>query len=123
MPATPSRIGFVQSEWRRATSTTTSVQTRYGSLARQTADPVETYFDNVADAQAVADARQALMSAERRRFRVNVSSVEEALGLSYVGAVPIGRYVDAERNANRPVLVSEISVDLSRLNAAFTVWG
>jgi len=123
MPATPSRIGFVQSEWRRATSTTASVQTRYGSLARQTLDPVETYFDNVADAQVVADARQTLMSADRRRFRVNVSSVEEALGLSYVGAVPIGRYVDAERNANRPVLVSEISVDLSRLNATFTVWG
>lgn len=123
MPATPSRIGFVQSEWRRATATTTSVQTRYGSLARQTTDPVETFFDNVADAQVVADARQALMSPERRRFRASVSSVEEALALSYVGAVPIGRYVDAERNANRAVLVSEISVDLSRLSAAFTVWG
>lgn len=123
MPATPSRIGFVQSEWRRATSTTTAAQTRYGSLARKTDDPVVTYFDNVADAQVVADARQALMSVERRRFRVGVSSVEEALGLNYLGAVPKGRYVDSERNANLPVLISEISVDLSRLNAAFTVWG
>lgn len=123
MPATPARIGFVQSEFRRATSTTASVQTRYGSLARQTEDPVVTFFDNVADAQVVADARQALMSAERRRFRVSVSSVEEAFALSYIGAVPKGRYVDTERNANLPVLVSEISIDLARLNAAFTVWG
>lgn len=123
MPATPARIGFVQSEFRRATSTTASVQTRYGSLARQTEDPVVTFFDNVADAQVVADARQALMSAERRRFRVSVSSVEEAFSLSYIGAVPKGRYVDTERNANLPVLVSEISIDLARLNAAFTVWG
>lgn len=123
MPATPSRIGFVQSEFRRAVSTTASVQTRYGALARQTEDPIPTFFDNVADAQIVADARQSLMSAERRRFRVGVSSVEEALALSYIGAVPKGRYVDSERNANLPVLVSEITVDLSRLNAAFTVWG
>lgn len=123
MPATPSRIGFVQSEFRRATSVTASVQTRYGALARQSDDPVVTFFDNVADAQIVADARQALMSAERRRFRVGVSTVEEALALSYIGAVPKGRYVDSERNANLPVLVSEITVDLSRLNAAFTVWG
>lgn len=123
MPATPSRIGFVQSEFRRATSVTSSVQTRYGSLARSSDDPVVTFFDNVADAQVVADARQALMSAERRRFKVGVSSVEEAFALSYVGAVPTGRYVDSERNANLPVLVSEITIDLSRLNAAFTVWG
>lgn len=123
MPATPSRIGFVQSEFRRATSTTTAVKTRYGSMARQTVDPVVTYFDSATDAQIVADARQALMSAERRRFRVNVSSVEEAFALSYIGAVPKGRYVDTERNANLAVLVSEISVDLSRLNASFTVWG
>lgn len=123
MPATPSRIGFVRSEFRRATSTTTSVQTRYGALARQSDDPVITFFDNVADAQAMADARQALMSAERRRFRVGVSTVEEALALSYISAVPKGRYVDSERSADLPVLVSEITVDLSRLNAAFTVWG
>lgn len=123
MPAIPSRIGFVQSEFRRATSTTSSVQTRYGSLARSTDDPVVTFFDNVADAQVIADARQTLMSAERRRFKVGVSSVEEAFALSYVGAVPKGRYVDSERNADLPVLISEITIDLSRLNAAFTVWG
>lgn len=123
MPATPSRIGFVQSEFRRATSTTATAQTRYGSLARKTDDPVVTFFDNVADAQVVANARQALMSAERRRFRVGVSTVEEALALSYLGAVPNGRYVDSERNADLPVLVSEITIDLSRLNATFTVWG
>lgn len=123
MPALPARIGFVQSEYRRATSTTAAVKTRYGTTARQTVDPVVTYFDNVADAQVIADARQALMSAERRRFKVNVSSVEESFSLSYIGAVPKGRYVDSERSANLAVLVSEISIDLSRLNASFTVWG
>lgn len=123
MPATASRIGFVTSEFRRATSTTASVQTRYGSMARSTDNPVVTYFDSATDAQTVADARQAIMSVERRRFRVGVSSVEEALSLSYLGALPKGQYVDTERNADLPVLISEISVDLSRLNAAFTVWG
>lgn len=123
MPATPSRIGFITQEWRKVVSGTSSVQTRYGSIARQTDDPVETWFDNTTDAQTVADNRQALLSAERRRFRVTATGVTEVMALGYTTGVPLARYVDTERNANLSAMISEIVIDLGRNNVALTLWG
>lgn len=123
MPATPARIGFIMQQYRKVTATTSAVQTRYGSLARETEDPVETLFDNVADAQTLATARQSLLSAERRRFRVTTSGMAEVMALSYVAGVPLARYVDTEKQADMPALVSEIVLDLGRDKAALTLWG
>lgn len=123
MPATSARIGFIQSEFRKVVSTTTAAQTRHGTLARKSEDPIETFFDNTADAQVVSDARQALLSAERRRFRVSVTGIDEVLALNYLGAVPLGRYKDTERAANMPVLISEIAIDLGKHGAELGVWG
>lgn len=123
MPATPARIGFIQSEFRRVTSSSETAQDRHGALARKSEDPIETYFDNVADAQVVCTARQALLSPERRRFRVSVTSIDEVLALNYMGAVPLGRYRDSERAIDRTVLVSEIAIDLGAHGAELTVWG
>lgn len=123
MPATPARIGFVQQEFRRAVAETPDVKTRYGSLARESEDPVETFFDSELDAQAVADERQALLSPERRRFRADLTGAAEVLDLDYSQAVPVARYVDAERDCDRPVLVSEIVIDLGKQSASLTLWG
>jgi hypothetical protein len=123
MPATPARIGFITQQWRKSISTTTAVQTRYGALARETADPVETYFDSAANAQTIADARQALLSPERRRFRAEVAGVSDVLALNLVGAAPLARYVDTERNADLPALVSEVLIDLEQETATLTLWG
>lgn len=123
MPATPSRIGFIQHEFRRVVATTPAVETRYGALARQSEDPVETFLDSTADAQLIADERQGLLGTERRRFTLRLNSVSEVLGLSYVGAIPLGRYIDTERSIDRPVMVSEITVDLGRGTSEITVWG
>lgn len=123
MPATAARIGFIQTEFRRVTATTPAAQTRHGTLARQSEDPVETFFDNTADAQVVCAARQALLSTERRRFRLAATGIDEVLALSYTGAVPIGRYRDSERAVDCKVLVSEIAIDLGKHSAMLTVWG
>lgn len=123
MPASAARIGFITQEFRKVSSITSSVRTRYGAQARETADPMEAFFDSESDAQAFADARQALLSADRRRFRATVSGVSEALALDFLSGVPLARYVDTERNADRPMLVSEMTIDLGRNNAVFTVWG
>lgn len=123
MPATPSRAAFVLSDFRRATATSSTPKTRYGDLARESEDPVETFFDSVADAQVIANARIALLSAERRRFRAQCRDLGDVIGLSYAGSIPVATYVDTDRDANRPMLVSEVTFDLSREQASFTLWG
>jgi len=123
MAATPARIGFIMSEFRRAVSTTQTAKDRFGSAARESADPVQTYFDNVADAQAIADERQALLSAERRRFRVTVQGVEDVADLDISGRIPVSYYVDTDRAADRLMLVSEIVMDFGRQTSTVTIWG
>ena len=123
MPATAARIGFITQEFRTATATTANPTTRYGALARETDDPVETFFDAEADAVTVATARQALLSVERRRFRVTVNDIQDALALSYAPAAPLATYVDTERSANLTTIVSDISIDLHKQVATMTLWG
>lgn len=123
MPATPSRIGFIQQEFRRAVAETSAIKTRYGNAARKTEDPLPTYFDNADDAQVMATARQALLGVERRRFRPTLATAAEALELNYIGSVPKVHYVDAERSANLSALVAEIVIDLGRDNATLMLWG
>lgn len=123
MPATPARIGFIQQEFRRAVSVTAAMRTRYGALARESEDPVPTYFDSEADAQVIADARQALLGTERRRFKVVTKNIDEVLALSFTGDIPVARYVDTERDVDRGMLISEIVVDLGKNSATLTLWG
>lgn len=123
MPATPARIGFISQEFRTAVATTPEAQARYGTLARKSDEPVETCFDDPEDAEIIAEARQDLLSPERRRFAVNVAGVTEILALDYTGAAPVVQYVDTERDADRKAIVSELSIDLGRERAAVTVWG
>ena len=123
MPATPARIGFIQQQFRRAVSETPAIKTRYGALARESEDPVATYFDSEADAQVIADARQALLGTERRRFKVVTKDVGEVLALSFTGDIPVARYVDPDRDVDRGMLISEIVVDLGKNSATLTLWG
>lgn len=123
MAATATRIAFIMFQFRRAISTTQQVKDRYGSLARETSDPVETFFDSVSDAQLIADERQALLSPERRRFKVTAKAVDEVCALDFTDWIPVVRYVDEEREANRPMLMSEIVIDLGRQTTTTTLWG
>ena len=123
MPATPARIGFIQQEFRRVVSETAAIKTRFGDLARESEDPVETFFDSETDAQVIATARQALLGTERRRFIASTNSVDEVLAVPLGGDVPITHYVDTERDCDRNMLLSEVTVDLGRGSASLTVWG
>lgn len=123
MPATPSRIGFIQTEYRRVVSSTMLVKALHGNLARASDDPVETFFDDEDDAQAVADARQTLLSPDRRRLRMQVADLTDVLALDYIGAVPVATMVDRNRSIDGPALVSEITLDFARQGAVVTLWG
>lgn len=123
MPASPARIGFIQSEFRRAVATTPDAAVRFGNLARESDDPIETWFDDVEDAQAVAEERQALLSAERRRFRCVTVGVNEVMALTYIGSLPVAQFVDRERGFDGKAVVSEIVIDMEKGQAALSVWG
>lgn len=123
MPATSARIGFIQHEFRRVVSETADAKTRHGSLARQSDDPIETFFDNTADAQIVCDARQDLLSKERRLFRATTKDIAEVMALDYSGAIPLAQYVDTERAVDARMLLSEVVVDFARQTATLTIWG
>lgn len=123
MPATPARIGFILEPFRRAVAENATVQSQYGALARKSDDPAESFFDAVADAQAMADERLALLSAARRRFSVSVTGTSEVLALTYSGTLPLVHYTDTERDIDRAMLVGDIAVDLGRGSAALNIWG
>lgn len=123
MVATSARIGFVTRQFRRAVSKTASVETKYGSMGRETADPLDTYFSTVADAQFRADERQALLSPDRRLFTVTTSEPEVVLDMLNASEVPTVRYVDTERGIDRSFIVTEIIVDAMANDAQLKIWG
>ena len=123
MPATPTRYGFIKQQFRHVVAQTPETKQRHGNLARESEVPIETFFDNVADAQVVADRRQALLSAERRRFRCATVGLDEVIGLQVGANMPVCRYVDADRQFNAKAVVCEVYIDLDQQQAALAVWG
>lgn len=84
MPATSARIAYISEIARRsAVFTSSAMATAYGSMARDTKDePVESFFDAVADAQTFVDERGAVLGKHARFFEVDVDGLLETLDLS-----------------------------------------
>jgi len=125
MAADPARIGFITEQWRLANAgPDQSVVAKYGTSARDTTDPVETFFDNVADAQAMADERLTLLSPDRRRFSL-VASGAVALpdALDIAPMLPTVTVIDDERSANFPGIVVELGMDFEADNTTIVAWG
>lgn len=123
MTATPARIGFVIEPYRRAMSETPSVAARYGNLARESADPLETNFATVADAQIRADQRQELLSPDRRRFSMALLDVDTALDLLDSEEIVTARLIDPERGIDGRYIITDIVVDTEAHIATAKVWG
>lgn len=124
MPATASRIGFIIQDVRNATAgPSASVEAKYGSLARDTEEPLECFFDSVADATVVAQERLALLSADRRRIVTEVSGTETGRSLTFNQATPTARVIDTEKAADLNAAVVEISIDFDAGKTTLTNWG
>lgn len=123
MPAEPSRIGFILNQFRRSVVEDLDVKARYGSAARQSDDPIPTFFDNEADADVIAAERQDLQSKDRRRFRVAMTGAEDVLNIDLSSVAPLVRYVDTRRSADMPAILCEVSIDLGRDSTTAILWG
>lgn len=125
MTATAARIAFVLEATRNVVASDTAVKTRYGELARDTGDePVETFFDSTADAQAMANERMALLKADRRRFRQEVRGVLSFTGsLDYSQTTPAATVIDDERSASHNAAIVELSISYGEGKTALQTWG
>ena len=124
MPATAARIGFITQPVRNATAgPDATVQAKYGSQARDTPDPEESFFDSEADAAAVAGERLALLSPDRRRFLSEVSGADTGRSLTFNTVTPTARVIDDEKQTDLPCAVVEIGIDYETGRSILTTWG
>jgi hypothetical protein len=124
MAATSAHIGFIVQEFRTVTSGPDSgVVTKYGSMARSTDEPLETFFHSVADAQAICDERHNLLKADRRRFQQTISGEAFGNALTYETTMPCVTVIDTERAANFTAIVAEISIDYESGRTSVMTWG
>lgn len=124
MVATPARIAFITQEFRTVKDgPTTAVDTKYGAAARKTTEPVETFFEAEADAQAMCTERRTLQGADRRRFVQTVQGEATGLGLTYSTTSPVATVIDDERQANHTAAVSEITIDFQNEKTKLETWG
>lgn len=120
MPALPADIAAASRDVVTATWASAAIAGRYPSARDGSVTPADGYFDAVADAQAVTDARGALIGVERRRFAV----VAQHLHWAPVSAgVPQVALVDAEQGVNGGHLVARLELDLEAETTSYEVFG
>ncbi|EQA97266.1 hypothetical protein [Sphingobium sp. HDIP04] len=124
MPASASRIGFITQAVRNATAGPDgTVIAKYGDQARDTEEPLECFFDNVEDAEAVAAERLALLSPDRRRFVTEISGTGTGESLDFNMTAPTARIIDSEKSADLPAIVVELGIDYETDRSVLTTWG
>jgi len=121
MPALPADIyaasrDVVNASWESAT-----IASRYPSARDGTLEPAEGFFDDVVDAQVIADARGALIGVERRRF----TGVAQGLQWPDLSAgTPTVTLTDGEQaTTGLPALVARIELDLDAETTSYELFG
>jgi len=124
MPATPSRIGFITQEFRAVTAgPNASVQALYGDTARDTVEPLESFFDDPADAQIMANERLALLEVKRSLVPVAIDGTELAAALDRSASLPTVRVIDDEQGRNSAALIVGIVIDYNTGRSTLETWG
>lgn len=124
MPATAGRLGFMTKDVRHAVAgPDAAVTTRYGDTARDTKEPLECFFDHVADAIAVAQERLDLLSSDRRCLTVEISGAKTGLALIYNLVIPIVRVIDEEKAVDLNAAIVDLASDYDAGHTIVTVLG
>lgn len=120
MPATPADIAAASRDAVIATWSDPAIAARYPSARDGSVQPDDGYFDAIADAQAVIDARGALIGVERRRFEVTADGL---IMPSDSPQVPQVRLVDSEQAAAVNTLAGRFELDLETETTTFELYG
>jgi hypothetical protein len=120
MAALPGDIGAALRDSSPAIWSDATIAIRYPSARDGSITPAVGYFDNAADAQAMADARGALIGTERRRFSVKA---EDLAWPTVEAGVPQVQLIDAEQVVSAVHLVARIELDLENETSTFELFG
>lgn len=120
MPATDADIAAASRDVVTATWSNAAIAARYPSARDGSVEPARAYFDSLADAQAMANARGALIGVERRRFAV---VVEQVLAIDPTAGVPQARVIDGEQALDATMLGARVEVDLEQDRTSLEVFG
>lgn len=120
MPATLTDIGAASRDVVTATWADPAIAARYPGARDGSIEAAAGYFDLLADAQTVANARGALIGVERRRFVVGLGSVEWP---DILAGVPQAQLIDAEQGASGVFLAARIEIDLDAHTTTLELFG
>lgn len=121
MPADPADIFAASRDTAVASWTDAAIVARYPSQARDgSVSPADGYFDAVADAQTVVNARGTIVGTETRRFAV---SVDDLVWPTISTALPLVKLIDAEQGVNATLFPSRIELDPETEATAFELFG
>lgn len=121
MPADPADIGPAMRDAAVASWSSATIAARYPSQARDgSLTPSEGYFDSIADAQTMANARGALIGTEARRFGVKAGDL---VWPTVSTSVPCFALVDAEQSVNATLIATRIEIDLDAETTTIELFG
>jgi hypothetical protein len=124
MSATAARAEYIKAGFRTVDAgPDSSVLAKYADAARKTTEPVPTFFEIEADAQAICDERMALLSNDMRRFNHSIAGENIGLDLDYSQSTPKIDVIDVRRDANHQAVAAEITIDFSKQQTSITTWG
>lgn len=120
MPATAADIAAASRDAAVASWSDAGIAARYPSARDGSVTPAIGYFDSLADAQAMVDARGALIGIERRRFAVSAADV---VWPTVSTGLPQAQLVDAEQAVSATFLGARIEIDLQAEATTYELFG
>jgi hypothetical protein len=120
MAATAADIAAAGRDGAVATWTDAAITARYPSARDGSVSPSVGYFDAIADALTVINARGNLIGVERRRF---VPLIADLVWPDLSAGIPQDQLIDAEQAVNAGFLGARVEVDLDAETTTHELFG
>jgi hypothetical protein len=120
MPAQSADIAAASRDVVVAAWSSGAIAARYPGARDGSTTPDDGYFDSIADAQTIIDARGALIGTERRRFNAVARHV---LWPDLTTGIPQVQLIDSEQSVSGNFLVARIEIDLEAETTSYECFG